>query len=221
MIRKNTLLILMILTLTAGVVSAQSLNQITIIPANPTETDTILVISDFSYQGNCAFGMVYIYTTLVDSTILIMPTYCGYWDTTQCNSIDTFKVGPFPAGPYIINIEYHQGSVCPYSGFDATIYQFDTAIVISTFSTIAFPLNNDDVPVKLYPNPAIDQITVEIIDDLIGSSFTLSDMVGRTVLSGQINSEQTIINTVELATGVYILLLHHPEQRAIKVIKEK
>ncbi len=137
-----------------GTLMAQSVNQIDILPANPTATDTILIISDLTYTGNCAFGLVYTYMDTTGSDIRIFPTYCGYWDTTICNSIDTFKIGPFPNGNYTLQIEYHQGSVCPISNFDATIYQLDTSFVVGGTTNVLQDANKAPFPIKIHPNPA-------------------------------------------------------------------
>ena len=121
---------------------SQVVNQIIISPSNPTVNDTICVISDFSYYGGCPFGLTYSNTGLADSIIYINPTYCGYGTTTLCNSIDTFKIGPFPIGNYTISIDYHQGSVCPISNFDAVIANFDTLLTVSgPTSSASNPLN--------------------------------------------------------------------------------
>lgn len=152
---------LVITVFTISTINAQVLNQLEIKPLNPTANDTILIISDFSYNGNCTFGLIDTYVNLTGSTILVMPLYCGYWDTTFCNSIDTFKVGPFPEGNYILNLEYHQGSVCPYSGFDATIYQLDTAVFISPTTSVSLSFNDSFFFMTIFPNPLNDISTLQ------------------------------------------------------------
>lgn len=122
------ILVVLVMTFTGltKLSNAQVLNHITISPANPTSTDSIKIITDFSYFGNCSFGMVYSYSSINDSVIYIAPTYCGYGDSTLCTSIDTLTLGPFQEGNYALIIDFHQGSVCPISDFDAQLVQFDT-----------------------------------------------------------------------------------------------
>ncbi|MBL0341861.1 MAG: hypothetical protein IPP71_13540 [Bacteroidetes bacterium] len=110
---KKQFWICLLLLTTAFQSKSQVINQLTITPSNPTATDTITVIWDLTYTGNCAFGMVSVYSFVNDSTITIAPTYCGYNDTTVCNTVDTFRIGPFATGNYTIHMEIHQGSVCP------------------------------------------------------------------------------------------------------------
>jgi hypothetical protein len=138
---------------------AQVVNQVTMIPANPSSADTISIIANFSYYGACTFGVVGYFYQLQGSTIYIIPTYCGYGATTLCTSTDTFKLETYPSGIYNINIEFHQGSICPFSGFDATIAQFDTTINITTASGLNTH-NYSESEIFLYPNPTTGDVTL-------------------------------------------------------------
>ena len=155
---KNVLLTWIVVTLFSVTAMAQTVNHISISPANPTATDTISIVSDFSYDGNCSYGLVYVDTFTIGSTIHVLPLYCGYGSSTLCNSIDTFRIGPYPGGSYSIQIQYHQGSVCPISGFDAIIAQFDSTLIIGGPS--GFPGNiADNSSIGIYPNPANNRLT--------------------------------------------------------------
>src|SRR5687767_8969404 len=84
----------------------QTVSQLTIQPLNPKPTDVISIISKINYQGNCSYGLVHTNTSVAGSTVQIMPLYCGHGQTTTCTEVDTFRIGPFPAGYYQIEIEY-------------------------------------------------------------------------------------------------------------------
>ena len=43
------------------------------------------------------------------------------------------------------------------------------------------------------------------IDGITKASFTISDMIGKTILQGSIDAKNNRINTSELATGGYII----------------
>jgi Secretion system C-terminal sorting domain len=150
--------------LTSMNTQAQVVNQITILPTNPTSADTLSVIVDFSYFGNCSFGLVGYYYYVQDSTIHILPTYCGYGDSTLCTSIDTLKLETYPANNYNINIEFHQGSICPFSHFDATIAQFDTTLIISTPSGIS-PIYGTEDEISIFPNPTFEMVNIQLKND--------------------------------------------------------
>jgi hypothetical protein len=199
---------------------AQVVNKIIITPANPTETDTISIISDFSYRGSCAFGLVYSYTTLVDSTILIMPTYCGYWDTTLCNSVDTFKVGPFPARKYQISIDYHQGSVCPISNFDAVIHQLDTSIVIANATNVSFSKKTSDCSIKVYPNPTHNYLIIDIDNFLKMNDCEIKiiNLYGRQVFQSAIQQKQMFVALSDsIKKGIYFIHIVDRNKNSIDI----
>ena len=73
---------------------------------------------------------------------------------------------------------------------------------------------------KVYPNPASSQINVEIIQSLIGSSFTITDQIGKTVLSGKLNAEKSIIELGDLSGGIYLFSIGNNAKQTFKVIKK-
>ncbi|NUN99084.1 MAG: T9SS type A sorting domain-containing protein [Saprospiraceae bacterium] len=208
-----------------GALMAQTVNQISIIPTNPTASDTIFIISDLSYRGNCPFGLVYSYTDVTDSLIQIFPTYCGYWDTTLCNSVDTFKIGPFPNGDYHIRIQYHQGSICPISNFDATIYQVDTSLTVSN-TTSVLPDINLRFLLRIYPNPAKTQLT--IYSDHFNESheyhLRITNLLGREIFQSSISQTELTINTTDWKEkGIYFVSIfdeHHNKVSVQKIVIE-
>ncbi|HOZ87530.1 MAG TPA: hypothetical protein PL029_07220, partial [Bacteroidia bacterium] len=177
-----------ILCLCVAKINAQTVNQFTILPANPTPLDTIMIITNLTYTGNCTYGLAYTYTSVTGSTIHINPTYCGYWDSTACNSTDTFKVGPFPNGTWQINMEFHQGSVCPISNFDATIYQLDTFVVIASANGLSYRGGNPNFPLLFYPNPAHDHVIVDVTNlaALHHCELIVTNILGQKVLETRI-----------------------------------
>lgn len=185
----------------------QVINQISFSPANPTDTDTIFIYSDFSYNGNCSFGLVSLYDYIVGNTIYVVPTYCGYGDSTVCNSLDTLKMGPYPAGNYFFTVQYHQGSVCPLSGFDATIGQYDTSLVISLSTGINNP-TIADASFLIYPNPATSSFLVKNLssEEL---TFQMADPLGRMLVGMQVRktSDGYVIERSGAAAGIYSLLI--------------
>ncbi len=71
----------------------------------------------------------------------------------------------------------------------------------------------------IYPNPASDRITVLVSSALSGSTYFISDMYGRNVLSGNLTSESSSINISELAAGAYILKVGEQNQLSNKFFK--
>lgn len=59
--------------------------------------------------------------------------------------------------------------------------------------------------IQVYPNPSSDHITLNVNSKLIGSTYVISDQLGRTMITGKITSEETLLNISTLSKGVYIL----------------
>ena len=73
---------------------------------------------------------------------------------------------------------------------------------------------------SVFPNPTTNQITVKVNPKLVGAFYTVFDNMGKMVLSGQLNSENTIIELGNLSGGIYLLNVGENSQQTFKVIKE-
>lgn len=73
---------------------------------------------------------------------------------------------------------------------------------------------------SIYPNPANSQINVQAHKKTLGSVYTLYNNIGKTVLSGKINSENTIIELGNLSDGIYLLSVGENLKQTFKVIKQ-
>ncbi len=73
---------------------------------------------------------------------------------------------------------------------------------------------------KVYPNPATNQINVQINQSMIGSSYTITDQIGKTVLSGKLNTEKTTIELGDLSGGIHLFSIGNNAKQTFKVIKK-
>jgi len=69
---------------------------------------------------------------------------------------------------------------------------------------------------SVYPNPATDRIFVEQGDF---QEYTISDLLGRTVKSGQLDADN-FIDINSLAQGIYILNITGESKQSFKLVKE-
>jgi len=202
---------------------SQVLNQLTISPSNPVETDTIYIISDFSYRGDCDFGLIDYWISLQpDSSIILNPLYCGYWDSTQCSRIDTFRLGTYSKGSHPLNIMFHQGSGCPYSDFEAIIYQFDTTIIINAAENVSYPSADSRFPIEIFPNPAKDKITIQskYFTRKPSCRFVITDLLGQQVFQSNINEEQIQLNVRDWGKeGIYFICFLDQEKNTFDIQK--
>jgi hypothetical protein len=74
--------------------------------------------------------------------------------------------------------------------------------------------------IVVYPNPAKSEINVETDTDLAGSVYTMYDCTGKSVLTGKINSGNTVIQLVNLPSGNYLFSIGEDVKQTCKVIKE-
>jgi PKD repeat protein len=74
---------------------------------------------------------------------------------------------------------------------------------------------------SVYPNPSKTQITISNKSrNLLGREYRLSNLIGQTVLSGKLNTEETSVNIESLSSGVYLLSIEGLNSQNIKVVKE-
>ncbi|WP_396144302.1 T9SS type A sorting domain-containing protein [Flavobacterium sp.] len=72
----------------------------------------------------------------------------------------------------------------------------------------------------VYPNPTTDHINVIIPSNLIGDSinFIITDIAGKIIVGGFLNSENTIISTSRLENGIYFIIFNDNGKKLIKKI---
>jgi hypothetical protein len=79
---------------------------------------------------------------------------------------------------------------------------------------------NTNANFEFYPNPTTNQITLKVDNQLLGSVYIIYDNTGKSVLNGNILSEQSVIDLEYLSKGIYFLSIGENFERTVKVIKE-
>lgn len=79
---------------------------------------------------------------------------------------------------------------------------------------------SDLAGLTIYPNPATDLITVVANPGLSGSAYTISDVLGKQVLSGKLATGSSTIHLNTLPAGIYFLTLGEQQQQTFKVVKQ-
>ncbi len=59
--------------------------------------------------------------------------------------------------------------------------------------------------IAVYPNPAANNITIQVTEDLVNATFIMTDISGKQVMNSRITSIQSEIDLSELNNGQYIL----------------
>lgn len=74
--------------------------------------------------------------------------------------------------------------------------------------------------ISIHPNPAKSQITVKVAEKLVGSDYIIHDLLGKIVLKGNLNAENTMIELGNLSVGIYLFSVGDNLKQTFKVIKE-
>ncbi len=110
-------------------------------------------------------------------------------------------------------------SIIPLITSWPTFDLFDSTVVCSPLSSVNNISQNPSL-FTVYPNPAKSQITVKVDALLLGSNYIIYDFTGKSVLSGKIISEDSLIELGNLSGGIYLLSVGENMNQTFKVIKE-
>jgi plastocyanin len=91
-------------------------------------------------------------------------------------------------------------------------------IIIVSIST-GIPESQSQMNISVYPNPASDFITVKTNSGFQSSPYFITDLAGRQVLSGKLNSEENFIEISKFEKGIYLFQVAGQRRRSFKVIK--
>jgi hypothetical protein len=74
--------------------------------------------------------------------------------------------------------------------------------------------------ISLFPNPTTNQINVKADYKLFGTAYIVYDNLGKSVFSGIINNENTLIEMENLPGGIYMLSVGNSSKQIIEIIKQ-
>jgi len=72
---------------------------------------------------------------------------------------------------------------------------------------------------NIYPNPATHQINVQVNSRVVGSTYIISDPLGKIIMTGKLNSKSTIIHLDNLPAGIYILSVGDNVKQRFNIVK--
>jgi hypothetical protein len=80
----------------------------------------------------------------------------------------------------------------------------------------------ENASLKIYPNPASDVLFVESINNtvLMGSRYEVIDMLGRILVSGELNSNLESLNLSTLPNATYTLRINHANKPIVLVFEK-
>jgi hypothetical protein len=82
----------------------------------------------------------------------------------------------------------------------------DTSVVIIDYSVGLTHLNDSDIDIRVYPNPAKDKINLKLSSTLNNAVLTINDISGSTIYKREnLKSDLIIINVKYFAKGIYFI----------------
>lgn len=95
-----------------------------------------------------------------------------------------------------------------------------TTLIVNVITTGIQHQESNNPFVSIYPNPTANSITLKADAKLFGSGYNIYDYTGRSMLSGKINSMNTIIELKGVPDGIFILRVGENPEQTFKVLKE-
>ena len=157
-----------------------------------------------SYSSHfCIGSKVYIGTGVyVDTSITWLPLYTNdFWEWDQTTNTWT-ELAEFGGGCRQWAIGFAIGSKGYMGTGEYSGSGFNDLWEYSTLTSIETAENNSTI--IIYPNPASDFITVKTDASLHGSTYSITNQLGRTVLISKLSNETSIIDISKLSAGIYI-----------------
>ena len=132
------------------------------------------------------------------------------WSTISSNETPLQPNVNFWGGnSFYCNGESARSSIISTYGWTITDAGLNCELSTETFETNS---------IKLYPNPVLSSLNVQVDYNLINQPYSIFDGLGRVVLSGSLNEVDTVINVEQLSKGIYYLKVS--DSNASKFVKE-
>ena len=163
--------------------------------------DNLYVVGMFSYAGG------------------VPAKYIAKWDGTNwCGLGSVFDNGVGCLGVYQ-DMLYIGGGFIKLDGDTLNrIAKWTGGSYVDTCgnSTGLHEFNNNANVFAIYPNPAVDKITIENISITKNQTISIYDIQGQLLLQQQMQEAKTIINIVTFAKGLYFLKVENENGIAVK-----
>ncbi|HPE41056.1 MAG TPA: T9SS type A sorting domain-containing protein, partial [Bacteroidales bacterium] len=124
-----------------------------------------------------------------------------------------FVTGSFKEVCYFNELTSPQSYLVSNGSYDVFIARYEVP------SFIVDPGETQNEMLKLFPNPAQNQITISNSMDQIGLPYILSDATGKEIFRGELSQLENIINISDLKQGVYFVKVKTSRPSILKFVK--
>jgi hypothetical protein len=183
-----------------------NVNNIQIMPSNPTTSDHIMIIGDVMlWNSACPLLNIMCYQN-GPGVIEVHAYHCYGMLPAVCNALDTCTVSPLPAGTYNLAFYLWTGSPCP----NPMTYQCaDTAfktIIVTTISS--FSENKQGTGILINPNPCNESLFLTNFNE--EGELLILAMDGRLLEKHSLASGKNELS-LDLSTGLYLAVFHNKD----------
>ena len=203
---KKILLLLFCLSILNA--DAQWINSISIVPPNPTVSDSVYLIADCSFpSGSCdqhtqGFG-------IIGNNINAWALHCLGMLAVICNHTDTFALGTLPAGLYNCTFQLDNGlGPAPCAAGIVPGLSSSITFLVSLSADLS-DLRKENEWVVVFPNPSSGMLHIELKLEmhLLQNSLSLCDLYGKKVWESENlpSNQNYLLDTKKLCAGIYIL----------------
>ena len=205
--------------------NAQTIDNVSIVPAIPTTNDSILITAICTFgSGSCSPHTQGF--SVAGNSISTWALHCLGMLTVICTDTDTFAIGTLPAGIYTVNYQLNTGSgPVPCSPGIVPGPNTNATFTVSALTNISYQASGENA-MQVFPNPVtgmLKLISNKLYDHGV---IDLYNLLGKKVFHVQINEEagslkpETNVDVSELSPGIYFLKVSgEKSQQIIKIIK--
>jgi len=158
-------------------------------------------------------------------------SYRGFASNSQLIVARSFGGGVFYSTDNGDNWTVINSGLTDLTIFDLELNDSYIIAATNTQGVFRFALSNlnlstgiDDIiknTIAIYPNPTTNQINIKTDTKLLGSIYFVYDNTGKSILSGRVDSENTVVKLGNLSGGIYLLRIGDTNfNQTFKVIKE-
>jgi hypothetical protein len=181
-----------------------------------TSTTTQVACSSYFWNGNTYnTSGTYTYPTTnqngCDSTATLNLTINQPSSSTQTEiALDSY-IWPVNNQTYTQSGTY-TAVITNTAGCDSTI----TLELTMQFTGIEEHLNQN---VSISPNPTSDYFVVSVSEEIIGESYSIIDLNGKTLKEGTLTQNEKIIEIGNLSEGVYLFRINNETVQTLRIVK--
>lgn len=82
-------------------------------------------------------------------------------------------------------------------------------------------IRNAIYPIKVYPNPASNNVTILLTKESLGSTYSITNQLGQVVMQGKLTTEQNLIEINDLQSGFYVVTVEGKNtKQSVKLVKQ-